>query len=329
MNANKKETVCAVVVTYNRKNLLIECLEAIRKQTRPVDAIYIIDNASTDGTPDLLLEKGYIKELPPKNLTEPWEKTFSIPHLLIDGSTLLPIHYVRMHENTGGAGGFYEGVKRAYERGYDWLWLMDDDGKPKDNCLENLLNHKDKGDFLAPLVIDIDNKDELSFVIWDENKKNIKRLGDIQKEIYYKTANPFNGILISKKLVQKIGYPKKEMFIWGDEVEYQKRVIKNNFNVLTITSAIHYHPKGRVKQLKILNKFYINWQDNELKNYCDIRNRFYIAKHYSYVDIYKIYIKYCLAFLSFKISFKDFIFFLKASNDGLLENWGKERRYLK
>ncbi|MCD6105633.1 MAG: glycosyltransferase, partial [Thermosipho sp. (in: Bacteria)] len=45
---DKKETVCAVVVTYNRKELLLECLEALRKQTRPLDAIYLIDNASTD-----------------------------------------------------------------------------------------------------------------------------------------------------------------------------------------------------------------------------------------------------------------------------------------
>ena len=66
---NKKETVCAVVVTYNRKNLLLECLEAIRRQTRPVDRIYIIDNASDDGTPELLKEKGYnIPELPPFNI---------------------------------------------------------------------------------------------------------------------------------------------------------------------------------------------------------------------------------------------------------------------
>jgi len=54
---NKKETVCAVVVTYNRKELLLECLEAIRKQTRPVQGIYLIDNASTDGTPKLLFFK--------------------------------------------------------------------------------------------------------------------------------------------------------------------------------------------------------------------------------------------------------------------------------
>jgi GT2 family glycosyltransferase len=67
---NRKETVCAVVVTYNRKNLLLECFEAIRKQTRPVNEIYIIDNASTEGTPKLLNEKGYIPELVSFNLSE-------------------------------------------------------------------------------------------------------------------------------------------------------------------------------------------------------------------------------------------------------------------
>jgi rhamnopyranosyl-N-acetylglucosaminyl-diphospho-decaprenol beta-1,3/1,4-galactofuranosyltransferase len=119
------DSVCAVVVTYNRKNLLIECLEALRKQTRPIQGIYLIDNASTDGTPELLLEKGYISELPPENLKEPWEKEFIIQNLT--NGEEIKLHYVRMHENTGGAGGFYEGVKRGYERGYDWLWLMDDD----------------------------------------------------------------------------------------------------------------------------------------------------------------------------------------------------------
>jgi len=58
---NKKETVCAVVVTYNRK-LLSEYLEAIRRQIRPIQGIYLIDSASINGTPELLLEEGYIKD---------------------------------------------------------------------------------------------------------------------------------------------------------------------------------------------------------------------------------------------------------------------------
>lgn len=130
---NNNETVCAVVVTYNRKKLFLECLEALRKQTRPIQGIYLIDNASTDGTPELLLKEGYIKELPPENLTGPWEKKFEIKNLS-DGQ-FIKFYYVRMYKNTGGAGGFYEGVKRAYEKGYDWLWLMDDDAESKEDAL--------------------------------------------------------------------------------------------------------------------------------------------------------------------------------------------------
>ena len=71
-NKNLKDTVCAVVVTYNRKNLLLECLEALLKQTRPIDAMYIIDNFSSDGTPETLKENGYITNLPPDDISEPW-----------------------------------------------------------------------------------------------------------------------------------------------------------------------------------------------------------------------------------------------------------------
>jgi len=100
-----KDSVCAVVVTYNRRNLLIECLSALLKQTFPLQGIYLIDNASTDGTPELLLEKGYIYELPPPNLKDPWEKEFIIQNHTDSGS--IKLHYVRMPKNTGSSGGFY------------------------------------------------------------------------------------------------------------------------------------------------------------------------------------------------------------------------------
>jgi len=111
---NKKEKIAAVVVTYNRKELLKECLDALLAQTYPVDSIILIDNASIDGTPEFLKEQGYLKN--PK------------------------IDYVRLPENTGGAGGFHEGVKRGYKKGYDWLWLMDDDAIAQKNTLEELMD---------------------------------------------------------------------------------------------------------------------------------------------------------------------------------------------
>ena len=133
---NKRETVCAVVVTYNRKELLLECMRGLLAQTRPLDAIYIIDNASTDGTPELLKEKGYINS------------AFKEPN----------ISYVRMPENTGGAGGFHEGIKRAYEDGCDWIWVMDDDVKAENDCLSQLMAAVQKY-FPGPRVFQCGRKD--------------------------------------------------------------------------------------------------------------------------------------------------------------------------
>ena len=64
-----KDTVCAVVVTFNRKQLLLKCIDSLLNQTHKINAIYIVDNNSTDNTPQLLYEKGYIKKASSKNRT--------------------------------------------------------------------------------------------------------------------------------------------------------------------------------------------------------------------------------------------------------------------
>lgn len=126
--------IAAVVVTYNRKKLLIECLEALRRQTKPLQTIYIIDNASTDGTPQKLQKKGYIKN------PESGIKKINNLH----NNKPIKIVYVRMKKNTGGAGGFHEGIKRACQDGHHWIWLMDDDVEPKDDTLQVLLEVNDE-----------------------------------------------------------------------------------------------------------------------------------------------------------------------------------------
>lgn len=129
MSKIKKDSVCGVVVTFNRKELLKDCLKALIEQTRPLDAILIVDNASTDNTPQILLEMGYIQQLPPEKNSEPYKTEFMSKIKNLENESI-KIIYIRMNENTGGAGGFHMGQKHAFELGYDWIWLMDDDGYP-------------------------------------------------------------------------------------------------------------------------------------------------------------------------------------------------------
>jgi rhamnopyranosyl-N-acetylglucosaminyl-diphospho-decaprenol beta-1,3/1,4-galactofuranosyltransferase len=338
--------VCAVVVTYNRKEQLKDCLQALIAQKRQLDAIIIVDNGSTDNTPELLLKEGYIHHLPQKEITGQYlieskkrveNPVSSQPHGIDKQGTYgdleLKVIYIRMPENTGGAGGFHEGVKTGAKLGYDWLWLMDDDGLPDKNALHNLMINKEKGNFLNTLVLDVDEKDKLSFGLFSPNS----HLPIITKEEAYQysedgaiygQANPFNGTLISNTLISRIGLPMKEMFIWGDEVEYQERASRSGLGVATIVTAIHYHPKARTKQLKVpLIPLNITWSGFPMKDYCNIRNTAYIHKKYYKKSVLTTILKY-LIFFTFKPNPKSFGLWFKATFDGLFNRWGNEKKYL-
>lgn len=295
------ETVAAVVVTYNRKTLLVKCLNELLKQTHPIDRIFVIDNASTDGTPELLKSSG-----------------------LLDNSI---VHYVRLPKNMGGAGGFHEGVKLAYESGFQWIWLMDDDGLPDENALRALLSKKNEFHFLNSLVLH--DNENLSFPFsWPNHDTLIKSLKEVKSiainGCVIGEACLFNGTLISSKLVNRVGYPKKEFFIWGDEVEYRARCVRAGFTPVTVCAAKHFHPPSRVKNVRL--PFRLGWvwvPDDYFRLYLVVRNYSYIRSRYLSIESLKFYVKY-LIYAAFNINKASVI--LKGIFDGLLANWKRAEK---
>uniref|UniRef100_A0A7C2PLT9 Glycosyltransferase n=1 Tax=candidate division WOR-3 bacterium TaxID=2052148 RepID=A0A7C2PLT9_UNCW3 len=228
-NVNSIYKVCAVVLTYNRKTILLECLEALRKQTRPLQGIYIIDNASNDGTPEILKEKGYIVELPPENIKDPWEQE-SIISNLINGNAI-KIYYVRMHKNTGSAGGFYEGIKRAFEKGYDWLWIMDDDVEPYYDCLEKLSRHFDKRALMPLIIFDTNDypcvcgfklKSRTLLIFTPLKQKEFQMRNVVEIDV----ASTFAGFIVNREVISKVGYPEPRLFIHYDDTDFSLRIRK-------------------------------------------------------------------------------------------------------
>lgn len=100
----------AVVVTYNRKDLLEKCIDRLRQQKNAACDIIIVDNASTDGTADMI------------------KCQYSVPEVI----------YMNTGANLGGAGGFQYGVKQAVLLGYEYVWIMDDDTLPQETALYEL-----------------------------------------------------------------------------------------------------------------------------------------------------------------------------------------------
>lgn len=240
----------AVVVTYNRKLELISALEAIFNQSELPKKLFIIDNKSTDGTSQHLLDNNVLSALPRLD-SDADEHHLEVKQ--IDDTKQIEICYVRKAENNGGAGGFYKGMKLAYEGGFDWIWMMDDDGIPANNQLEELLtvSRDEKKRYVNALLIDKDDHSFLAFGL-----KGYEKVEEIvESHIIERFVNPFNGTLIARSLIDEIGLIKREMFIWGDEKEYTLRVVKNGDTPTTILSAVHYHPKIKGVTTQVLPFF--------------------------------------------------------------------------
>lgn len=193
--------IAAVVVTYNRCDLLEECISALLKSLVKVDVL-VIDNASTD-------------------------RTFDVVQKFKDEKS---IKYFNTGANLGGAGGFNYGIKKAYDLGYDYFWLMDDDVIVLENSLSELMDARkyigeDFG-FLSSLAVWTDGKSckmNKHIVPDDQNQWNDDKIVCQQGIVRIGRAT-FVSFLLKREVVKDIGLPIKEYFIWGDDTEYSLRI---------------------------------------------------------------------------------------------------------
>mgnify|MGYP003289032621 CR=1 FL=1 len=198
------QRIAAIVVTYNRIKLLKQCIEHLQMQTYPCD-ILIVNNASTDETEQVVEEM--IDRFP-------------------------NIKYRNTGANIGGAGGFNFGMKWAIQDGYDYLWVMDDDCLPKEDALEKLVEADKilKGNYgwLASAVFWKDgreckmNRPKLKKSFYDYLE--YMKYGIVQAE-----QATFVSVFFKSEIVEKVGLPIKDFFIWGDDIEYTRRIsVRNN-----------------------------------------------------------------------------------------------------
>lgn len=231
------EKAIAVVVSYNRQALLSECITALRSQTRPLDAILVINNGSTDNTELWLKDQEDITFITQKNI--------------------------------GSGGGFNTGISWAFKNGYSWVWCMDDDGYPKADALEKLLDAPLDNLHLRNCAV-LNKEDKKSFV-WKTG--NFHSIEEVNSPMIHGAGHPFNGTLLHRSIIERVGLPRAELFLWGDESEYYQRITcKNKIPVTTITDSVHYHPASAFTYKKDW-EFSTNW-----KMYYYVRNRFHTHK---------------------------------------------------
>lgn len=248
--------VFAVILTYNRKDLLKRCLDAIYSQTRPCDGVIVIDNASHDGTQQLLLETDY-------------------PNLKV---------YVLSH-NIGASGGFNAGFRLAYQAGADFVWMMDDDVIPQPDALQHLLEADER---LSRMGVDraflLSAALTESGLVTDPPALNLQRnkIGCpgwpdmVEHGMVAVRHTTFVSILVPRSTLAEHGLPITSMFIWGEDTEYTLRITQDKPGFLVGASKV-LHLRQQNGPLSIFPET----NPARMKYYFYfIRNRIFITRKY-------------------------------------------------
>lgn len=290
-----------IIVTYNRIELLKECIINCINQVVKFDKIFVVNNASTDGTTEYL------------------------NNLVYDN-----VIVINSKENLGGAGGFFEGIKLALKYDLDYLLLIDDDAILDVNYNYEILKHikNDKEIYAFSGTVITDGK------IQKEHRKHLKKGfkciyskdEEYKKEYFDYELSTFCGLYVSMNIIKKIGLPEKDFFIWFDDTEYSLRILKYS-KIRNINTAILTH------KTKLVANTGFSW-----KSYYGLRNQIVIIKkYYSKIVLIENILKMEKMILGGKIWSKikknDYYnkvskMYKEALKDGLKSRLGKNSQYL-
>ena len=213
------ETVAIVVVTYNRADLLERMLAGLAALERLPEAVIVVDNASTDRTPEVLA-----------------------------AATNPGLQVLRPEENLGGAGGFHRGVEAAYQQGFDRIWLMDDDVIPAPDCLTVLLEQDEhclmavredtRGALVEKSAVRFDLANPLAIrpkTAMVETEYGHRHLMPHRVEVHNVA---FEGFMVRRSVVDEIGLPDPSFFIFYDDADYALRARRAGHRIWAVRDAV-------------------------------------------------------------------------------------------
>ena len=200
--------IAAVIVTYNRIELLKKALEAFENQTRLPDYLVVVDNASNDGTYEYL---------------DLWKKN-SRNKIVIHNSS-----------NLGGSGGFYTGTEYAASLDVDWIWVSDDDAIPELDVFEKAekhINSLQNTSLVSAICTQVITDGKIAESNRSRRKMNVFRMSllhvpaeEYKKNEMFECDNfSYIGVFLNVKALIKVGFINKDYFIWRDDVEHSWRL---------------------------------------------------------------------------------------------------------
>lgn len=247
-------SIATLTVAYNAAGVLPKQIEALLRQTSPVAEIIVVDNASTDGTSELLAAR--------------------YPQVTV----------LSMLENSGASGALAFGLAyAALEKRHDWVWMFDDDSMPKEDSLETLLNGlgsleklEHEIGIVAPLCIHERTGSCYTPLFW---RDGYVRPGPhvLRQSIWFADLVINAGTLVNRRVVENIGLPRADFFMDFFDFEYCLRARSHGYRIAVVTESKLFHEIGCTREVRLPG--YVNrWTDHApWREYYITRNMTYVG----------------------------------------------------
>jgi GT2 family glycosyltransferase len=231
--------IAAVVVTYNRRAVLAGTLRAINAQTRPVDRVYVVDNASSDGTPDLLR------------------------------TAFADATHIQLTENLGYAGGLARGIAAAREDGFDAYWLFDDDSSPDADALDVLLAACREG--AACGIVGSQGGIVRHGLIRHLDDPRVRLEEQVAGRPFRVDFVLLDGSVVPREVVDTIGLPRVDYFMMLEDVEFSLRARRAGFRMTVVPrDVVHRQTLGSIPGSALWRGYYQS--RNQLRMALDFRS---------------------------------------------------------
>jgi dTDP-4-dehydrorhamnose reductase len=254
----------ALVLTYNRRELVLRCIRALLAQSRPLESIIVVDNGSTDGTQAAVAELSESR-----------------------------IDYVRIEKNLGAARGFNYAMDYAFGKcRREWCYMMDDDVIVGPTALEELVSAYERN-FTLPEQIGflvsqaVDGQGRANNVPAIDTRP--RRLGEcpdwgqfLDQGIVTVRAAPLSGMLMPITTYEAFGNLNSEFVVWGEDLEYTFRITEHRPGLIVGHSKVT-HLRSQPGDISI---FLENDRSRVPNFYYLYRNQMYVRRRYMGVHAY-------------------------------------------
>ncbi|RST74170.1 glycosyltransferase family 2 protein [Siminovitchia acidinfaciens] len=254
----KKKKVAIIILNWNSYNDTYECLKSLESLDYSNYQVFLVDNDSQDNS-YYYLKKDYD-----------------------EGNFCIPITFIQTGANLGFAGGNNVAIKKAYEQGYEYIWLLNNDTVVKSNALTPLVETMESDNIVGIVGSKIlyYNTNKIWFAGGKINNLigTPKHIGineeDINRHNSIKEVDYITGcsLLIRRSVIEKIGLMDEHYFLYFEETDWNIRAKQFGFKILFNPQSIIWH---KVSQSTSNNDSF-----NYIVYYYSIRNNIYLIKKY-------------------------------------------------